>query len=299
MTERERDQECQHEPSEGSDYPAAAMPTPPRPVRVWVDLTNSPHVLVLRPVVEALRAQRRRGGGHGARLRADGRAAPSASALDVEVDRTPPRRARRGEGGRARVAGDGARRAGPARGRSRGPLRPRPRPRLERRHGRGRALLRIPRSTMFDYEWATVQHTVNCRLAQAVVVPEAIPPERLDRYGARGKLQRYPGLKEEYYLADFAPDPAVLDELGLDAGAADRGRPHAARGLALPPLRALAVRRRPRPPARAGPGRRPAPDARAARRARAGGRVHRPRARDRRAVAHRLRRPRRERRRAR
>jgi predicted glycosyltransferase len=26
-------------------------------VRVWVDLTNSPHVLVLRPVVEALRAR--------------------------------------------------------------------------------------------------------------------------------------------------------------------------------------------------------------------------------------------------
>jgi hypothetical protein len=69
---------------------------------------------------------------------------------------------------------------------------------------------------MFDYEWATVQHTVNCRLGQAVVVPEAIPPERLHRYGADGKLGRYPGLKEEYYLADFEPDPAVLGELGLD-----------------------------------------------------------------------------------
>jgi len=79
-------------------------------------------------------------------------------------------------------------------------------------------LLRIPCSTMFDYEWATVQHNVNCRLAQAVVVPEAIPPERLDRYGARRKLRRYAGLKEEYYLADFEPDPAVLAELGLDAG---------------------------------------------------------------------------------
>jgi predicted glycosyltransferase len=62
-----------------------------------------------------------------------------------------------------------------------------------------------------------VQHTVNCRLGDAVVVPDAIPPERLDRYGARGKLQRYAGLKEEYYLADFRPDAAVLDELGVDA----------------------------------------------------------------------------------
>ncbi len=76
--------------------------------------------------------------------------------------------------------------------------------------------MRVPCSTMFDYEWATVQHTVNCRLAQTVVVPEAIPAERLARYGARGKIAAYPGLKEEYYLADFEPDPAVLDELGLD-----------------------------------------------------------------------------------
>ena len=30
---------------------------------------------------------------------------------------------------------------------------------------------------------------------------------------------RYPGLKEEYYLADFEPDPAVLSELGLDRDA--------------------------------------------------------------------------------
>jgi predicted glycosyltransferase len=78
------------------------------------------------------------------------------------------------------------------------------------------ATLRIPSATMFDYEWATVQHNVNCRLARAVVVPEAIPPERLYRYGARGKIRAYPGLKEEYYLADFEPDTAVLDELGLD-----------------------------------------------------------------------------------
>ncbi len=71
---------------------------------------------------------------------------------------------------------------------------------------------------MFDYEWATVQHQINCRLARAVVVPEAIPPERLDRYGARGKVRAYAGLKEEYYLADFEPDPAILGELGLDPG---------------------------------------------------------------------------------
>jgi predicted glycosyltransferase len=79
------------------------------------------------------------------------------------------------------------------------------------------ALLRIPSATMFDYEYATVQHTINGALAAAVVVPEAIPPERLRRYRVTAaKLHRYPGLKEEYYLADFEPDRGVLGELGLD-----------------------------------------------------------------------------------
>ena len=73
------------------------------------------------------------------------------------------------------------------------------------------AILRVPSATMFDYEWATVQHNVNCRLARAVVVPDAIPLERLERYGARGKVRAYEGLKEEYYLADFEPDSAVLE----------------------------------------------------------------------------------------
>ncbi|HMJ94290.1 MAG TPA: DUF354 domain-containing protein, partial [Thermoleophilaceae bacterium] len=60
------------------------------------------------------------------------------------------------------------------------------------------------------------QHHVNCRLCRVVMVPELIPPERLARYGAKPrKLRRYEGLKEEYYLADFEPDEAVLGELGL------------------------------------------------------------------------------------
>jgi predicted glycosyltransferase len=76
--------------------------------------------------------------------------------------------------------------------------------------------LRILNTTMFDYEWARLQHHVICRLATRVLVPEAIPPERLRRYGATPpKLVRYPGLKEEYYLADFEPDRSVLEKLGL------------------------------------------------------------------------------------
>jgi len=75
----------------------------------------------------------------------------------------------------------------------------------------------IPSSTTFDYEFATLQHQLGCRAATKVVVPDAIPPERLRQYGARPpKLVQYPGLKEEYYLSDFAPDRSLLERFGVD-----------------------------------------------------------------------------------
>jgi predicted glycosyltransferase len=77
--------------------------------------------------------------------------------------------------------------------------------------------LGIPSSTTFDYEFAWLQHQLGCRAATRVVVPDTIPPDRLARYGAEPpKLLQYPGLKEEYYLADFQPDPAVLAPWPID-----------------------------------------------------------------------------------
>ncbi|HEY2653687.1 MAG TPA: DUF354 domain-containing protein [Solirubrobacteraceae bacterium] len=79
------------------------------------------------------------------------------------------------------------------------------------------AWARIPAVNMFDYEFAIQQHHIGCRLARRVITPDAIPPSRLARFGATGdKLLQYPGLKEEYYLADFEPDPTILDQLGVD-----------------------------------------------------------------------------------
>ena len=78
--------------------------------------------------------------------------------------------------------------------------------------------LGIPSATTFDYEFAWLQHQLGCRAATRVVVPESIPPDRLSRYGARPpKLLQYAGLKEEYYLADFDPDPAVLEPFAIDS----------------------------------------------------------------------------------
>jgi len=179
-------------------------------MRVWVDFTNSPHVLVLRPIVDVLRAQ-----GHDVELTARDFAQTLGLLHRFEIEHTVVGHHR---GGRLAAKGLGLLSRSTALARwARGR-------RFDLALGHGSndvtvaaRMLRIPCSTMFDYEWATVQHNVNCRLAQTVVVPEAIPPERLARYGATPrKIAAYPGLKEEYYLADFEPDPAVLDELRLD-----------------------------------------------------------------------------------
>jgi predicted glycosyltransferase len=179
-------------------------------MRIWVDLTNTAHVLVLRPLVELLEAD-----GHEVAITAR----PLSHTLELLDDWGHPYEAFGRYGGVSRAG-----KARAAAGRVVEML----------RFGRGRGFdaglahgstdlpvagraLRIPNTTMFDYEWAALQHHVNCRLANRVLVPDAIPAERLARYGARGsKLVRYPGLKEEYYMADFEPDPAVLDELGVD-----------------------------------------------------------------------------------
>src|SRR5687768_11194034 len=179
-------------------------------MRIWVDFTNTAHVIVLRPLVERLLAA-----GHDVALTAR----PLSHTVELLEQWGRPHTVIGRYGGVARrdkavaAAGRARRLIGWARGR-----------RFDRALAHGSTdvpvvsrALGIPNTTMFDYEWAAVQHHLNCRLANRVLVPEAIPPERLARYGARGgKLVRYPGLKEEYYLADFEPDRAVLRDLGAD-----------------------------------------------------------------------------------
>jgi predicted glycosyltransferase len=80
-------------------------------------------------------------------------------------------------------------------------------------------LLGIPEANMHDYEFAVAQHHVGCRLAKRVIFPDSVPPERLRRFGVGPeKLFQYPGIKEEYYLADFEVDRGVLQHLGVDSG---------------------------------------------------------------------------------
>lgn len=179
-------------------------------MRIWIDLTNSPHVLVMRPLIEIMRAD-----GHEVEVTARDFAQTLQLCERFGIDHTAVGRHR---GGRLASKGLGlvSRSAALLRwARGRG---------FDMAIGHGSndvsvaaRLLGIPSATAFDYEFAAVQHQVNCRLCRIVMVPEAIPPERLARYGATPrKLRRYSGLKEEYYLSDFEPDEAVRRALGLD-----------------------------------------------------------------------------------
>jgi predicted glycosyltransferase len=178
-------------------------------MRVWIDITNSPHVLFFRPLIRLLEAD-----GHEVEVTAR-EYAQTLELLDLHGIAhavVGPRHGGAGLAGKARALA--------------GRL-----PAL-RRFARGRGFdvalahgsheltltarsLRIPSATAHDYEFATVQHQLGIRAATRAVFPESIPAQRLARLGAKPpKLVRYPGIKEEYYLADFTPDRAVLD--GVD-----------------------------------------------------------------------------------
>src|SRR4051794_29027649 len=179
-------------------------------MRVWIDMTASAHVLVFRPLIRLLRER-------GDEVEVTARDyAQTLQLLELH-------------GLEAEVIGrhGGRSRAGKLRALT-------SRLRALRRWAKGREVdvalahgsheltmtarrLGIPSSTTFDYEFAWLQHQLGCRAATRVVVPESIPPERLAGYGARPpKLVQYPGVKEEYYLADFEPHPSLLDRFGID-----------------------------------------------------------------------------------
>jgi uncharacterized protein len=179
-------------------------------VRVWIDITAPAHVLVFRPLITILRKR-------GAEVEVTSRSyAQTLELLELH-------------GIEAEVFGrhGGRSRLGKARALTSrlGSLR-----RWARNRSFDHALahgsheltitarrLGIPSSTTFDYEYAWLQHQLGLRAATHVVAPDAIPPERLQRFGVRPpKLRRYEGLKEEYYLADFEPDRSVTERLSLD-----------------------------------------------------------------------------------
>jgi predicted glycosyltransferase len=177
---------------------------------VWVDCTAAAHPLVLRPIIERLEAQ-----GHEVFIttREYGQTVGVLERLGL------PYTAVGEHGGASKL---GKVRALGGRSARLGKLIWGKRPDLALAHGSVdlavvSAAYMIPSVRMQDYEFGGLQRQIAFRVAKRVLVPDSIPVERLARIGAKeGKLVRFPGLKEEYYLADFEPDPAVLGQLGLE-----------------------------------------------------------------------------------
>ena len=179
-------------------------------MRVWIDVSNSPQVPFFRPLIALLRER-----GHEVHVttREYAQTTELLALHGIEHEVVGPRHGGAGAAGKVRAMSG--------------------RLRALRHYARGRGFavalshashelpmvarsLGIPSSYAFDYEFARVQHGFGCRAARRVVVPDAIPQDRLDGLGARtSKVRRYPGLKEEYYLHGFTPDRRVLDELGV------------------------------------------------------------------------------------
>lgn len=179
-------------------------------MRIWVDCTAAAHPLVLRPIIERLQAQ-----GHEVFITAR----EYGQTLGI-LDRLGfPYTAVGEHGGASRL---GKARALGGRSARLAKIVWRRRPQLALGHGSVdlavvASSFRIASVQMQDYEFGGLQRRIAFHRARRVLVPDSIPVERLRKIGApERKLVRFPGLKEDYYLAGFEPDPGVLDQLGLD-----------------------------------------------------------------------------------
>jgi predicted glycosyltransferase len=182
-------------------------------LNIWVDCTAAAHPLVLRPIIERLETM-----GHSVDVTAReyGQTLGILERLGIPYTRVGSHGGASTFGKARALAGRSGALARRAWGR---------RYDLALAHGSVDLAVvcgtfRIPSVQMQDYEFAGRQRRISFRIARRVLVPDAIPVERLAEVGApERKLFRYPGLKEDYYLADFEPNPAVLGELGLDPDA--------------------------------------------------------------------------------
>lgn len=178
-------------------------------MKIWVDVANAPHATLFRPVGEELRRR-----GHELVVTAWDRGATRSLAL-----RHWPEAALVGEPGfRTPLLHKAT--AVWRRGRALARLDDVAGADLALGHNSysqlvAARLLGVPSVTMMDYEHQPANHLA-FRLASKVLLPVAIPPNAVRRFGlAPDRLVRYPGLKEEIALADFVPDAGFRARIGV------------------------------------------------------------------------------------
>jgi uncharacterized protein len=171
-------------------------------VRIWIDITNSPHVLFFQPIVADLTAA-----GHEVFVTAR------------DYAQTVPLLEQRGLEhtliGRHRGSATGAKALG---------LLSRTSRLIAYSAGKkfdlafshnsndlsvAARLLGIPHLIVHDYEHAKLSYQVNARCATRILVPEAIPTAAIVAHGAKAEnVGHFPGLKEHVYME---PDTAGED----------------------------------------------------------------------------------------
>lgn len=175
--------------------------------KIWIDLENSPHVPFFKPIIEEL--ERR---GHSVLLTARDcfQVCDLADLLGVPYERIGRHY---GKHMLAKLMGLGVRVL------QLSPTVLKNRPDLAISHGSRSmfvlaSLLRIPTLTIFDYEHARWVKVVK---PSWVMAPDVIPEESVCAIGVeRGRILRYPGIKEDVYAPSFKPDASLNSRLGLN-----------------------------------------------------------------------------------
>jgi uncharacterized protein len=176
-------------------------------MKIWVDLSNSPHALLFEPVVSALREQ-----GHDVWLTAR----DNAQTAELARSRWPEVDVIGGESPRARAAKAAALAHRVAALRSWAMAR---RPDVAVSHNSYAQIVAakaagVRVATAMDYEHQPANQLA-FRLADVVLLPDAMRNLAMTRQGATpAKTRYYPGLKEELYLGDFEPEPQIPDDFG-------------------------------------------------------------------------------------
>jgi predicted glycosyltransferase len=174
--------------------------------RIWIDLDNTPHVPFFKPVIRELGSR-----GHEVVVTARDAFQVCDLARRLGVDCAKVGR-HYGRNRFLKVAGLFIRAL---------QLLPRVlrrRPDLALSHGSRSQLivanlLRIPSVLIEDYEYARFPPLMR---ATWRIVPEVIPDGSVGC--RRDRIRAYPGIKEDVYVHEFRPDPAIRAELGLAPG---------------------------------------------------------------------------------
>lgn len=180
-------------------------------MRIWVDLSNSPHVLLFAPVVRRLAST-----GHTVLVTARDNAQtvelarqtwPAVEIIGAESPRSVSAKAGSLAGRvQALLGWAGAKDIDVALSHN------------SYAQIVAAAIRRIPAVTAMDFEHQPANHLA-FRLSTRILLPRALEgSDEVRRQGAETRARYYDGFKEEIGLGDFEPDTQILSRLGIEAG---------------------------------------------------------------------------------